>query len=118
MTDVLTELPNRRHALRQLHRLWKEIEQSGDHLSGMVLDADGFKTINETFGHDSVDIVLKSLARELQHSVRNDDIVCRMGGDESLIICPHTPSAYCRTDQREYSQAQGPSRWWCLARQY
>ena len=57
----------------------------------MVIDADGFKTINDTFGHDAGDAVLKRLARELQHSVRSDDIVCRMGGDEFLIICPNTP---------------------------
>jgi len=91
LTDVLTELPNRRHALLQLHHLWKETRQSRGHLACMIIDADGFKTINDTYGHDAGDIVLKRLARELQHSVRSDDIVCRMGGDEFLIICPNTP---------------------------
>ena len=91
LTDVLTELPNRRHALLQLHHLWKESIQVGRHLACMVIDADGFKTINDTLGHDAGDVVLKRLACELQHSVRSDDIVCRMGGDEFLIICPNTP---------------------------
>ncbi len=91
LTDVLTELPNRRHALQQLNQLWKESRQFSGHLACMVIDADGFKTINDTFGHDAGDVVLKRLARELQHSVRSDDIVCRMGGDEFLIICPNTP---------------------------
>jgi diguanylate cyclase (GGDEF)-like protein/hemerythrin-like metal-binding protein len=91
LTDVLTELPNRRQALLQLHHLWKEARHLSGHLACMVIDADGFKTINDTFGHDAGDIVLKTLARELQHSVRSDDIVCRMGGDEFLIICPNTP---------------------------
>lgn len=42
-------------------------------------------------GHESGDFVLQALARELKHSVRNDDIVCRLGGDEFLIICTDTP---------------------------
>jgi len=91
LTDVLTELPNRRHALLQLHHLWNESRQLSSHLACMVIDADGFKTINDSFGHDAGDVVLKRLACELQHSVRSDDIVCRMGGDEFLIICPNTP---------------------------
>lgn len=91
LTDVLTELPNRRHALLQLQHLWKESRLISSHLACMIIDADGFKTINDNFGHDAGDIVLKRLAHELQHSVRSDDIVCRMGGDEFLIICPSTP---------------------------
>ncbi len=91
MTDVLTELPNRRHALIQLHRLWREAKELDGNLACMVIDADNFKTINDTYGHDAGDCVLKRLAKALQHSVRSDDIVCRMGGDEFLIICPNTP---------------------------
>lgn len=92
LTDVLTELPNRRHALRQLQELWKEVlEQEGGHLACMLIDADGFKAINDSYGHDAGDAVLCRLARELSHSVRSDDIVCRLGGDEFLIICPNTP---------------------------
>lgn len=91
LTDVLTELPNRRHALLQLHELWKEARQLKGHLACMMIDADGFKSINDAYGHDAGDVVLKRLAQELQHSVRSDDIVCRMGGDEFLIICPYTP---------------------------
>lgn len=91
LTDVLTELPNRRHALLQLNHLWAEARQLSNHLACMIIDADGFKTINDSFGHDAGDVVLKRLALELRHSVRNDDIVCRMGGDEFLIICPNTP---------------------------
>ncbi|SHO43083.1 GGDEF domain-containing protein [Desulfopila aestuarii] len=91
MTDVLTELPNRRHALRQLQELWKEAQQQNGHLACMLVDADGFKAINDTYGHDAGDAVLWRLARELCHSVRSDDIVCRLGGDEFVIICPFTP---------------------------
>lgn len=91
LTDSLTDLPNRRHAMRQLNELWKESKEHGDSLSCMMIDADNFKRINDTYGHDAGDEVLKRLARELRHSVRSDDIVCRLGGDEFLVICPSTP---------------------------
>jgi hemerythrin len=90
MTDLLTDLPNRRHGMRQLRELWKESEELGTELSCIVIDADGFKEVNDTYGHDAGDVVLKRLARELRQSVRTDDVVCRMGGDEFLIICPST----------------------------
>lgn len=91
LTDVLTNLPNRRHAMRQLQALWKECHNNNKPLACMMIDADNFKAINDTHGHDAGDIVLKRLARELHHSVRSDDVVCRLGGDEFLIICPATP---------------------------
>ncbi|WP_293268793.1 GGDEF domain-containing protein [Neptunomonas sp.] len=90
LTDVLTGLPNRRHAMQQLSLLWKEMLEHGTTLSCMMIDADHFKEVNDQHGHDAGDNVLRELARILQHSVRTDDIVCRLGGDEFLIICPHT----------------------------
>ncbi len=86
-TDMLTNLPNRRHAMYMIENLWAENKQA---LSCMMIDADGFKRINDTYGHDAGDIVLKVLARTLKDSVRTDDFVCRLGGDEFLIICPRT----------------------------
>lgn len=56
-----------------------------------MIDADGFKQINDNYGHDSGDKVLTELANILKYNVRNDDIVCRLGGDEFLIICFDTP---------------------------
>jgi hemerythrin len=91
MSDVLTSLPNRRQALLMLEREWQAATESGAPLACMMIDADGFKTINDTCGHDAGDEVLRQLARCLQHAVRNDDVVCRLGGDEFLIICANTP---------------------------
>lgn len=90
MTDVLTGLPNRRHAMRILSREWDNAAAQGDALSCMMIDADGFKKINDTYGHDAGDTVLRVLARCLKEAVRNDDVVCRLGGDEFLIVCMHT----------------------------
>ncbi|MES9963768.1 MAG: bacteriohemerythrin [Candidatus Sedimenticola sp. 20ELBAFRAG] len=91
LTDVLTNLPNRRYAMQQLRVLWQESTEDELPLSCMMIDADGFKTINDTYGHDAGDVVLQVLSRTLQEAVRTDDIVCRLGGDEFLIICPNTP---------------------------
>jgi len=89
-TDHLTQLPNRRFAMGQLALLWAEAAKRGQSLACLMIDADDFKNINDTYGHDAGDVVLQRLAQELQHSVRSDDIVCRLGGDEFLIICPNT----------------------------
>lgn len=89
-TDVLTELPNRRHGLLMFQSLWRESLNFSQPISCMMIDADGFKEINDNYGHDAGDIVLQKLARELHHSVRSDDVVCRLGGDEFLIVCPNT----------------------------
>lgn len=86
LTDVLTGLPNRRHAMQVFQDLW----QNCPSLSCMMIDADGFKQINDTYGHDAGDEVLRQLSRTLQGSVRNDDITARLGGDEFLILCPDT----------------------------
>ena len=91
MTDVLTELPNRRYAMGVLRQLWDQADAQTASMVCMMIDADGFKQINDNYGHESGDIVLQALARELKNSVRNDDIVCRLGGDEFLIICTDTP---------------------------
>lgn len=91
LTDVLTGLPNRRHAMRQLGAYWAESVKYQSPLSCMMIDADHFKEINDLYGHDQGDKVLSELSRMLVHSVRTDDLVARLGGDEFLIICPNTP---------------------------
>jgi len=93
ITDHLTQLPNRRFAMNQLELLYQESRRLQRPLSCLMVDADNFKAINDTYGHDAGDTVLIQLAKELQHSVRSDDIVCRLGGDEFFIVCPNTDLA-------------------------
>ncbi len=90
LTDVLTQLPNRRHAMRALKVLWKESVDFDQPLVCMMIDADHFKEVNDSYGHDAGDVVLIELARTLRDSFRTDDLVCRLGGDEFLVICPDT----------------------------
>ena len=90
LTDVLTQLPNRRHAMRALKQLWQEATELDQSLVCMMIDADHFKEVNDTYGHDAGDVVLVELARALRGCFRTDDVVCRLGGDEFLAICPNT----------------------------
>jgi len=90
LTDVLTGLPNRRYAMETLSHLWEQSNKNKTPLACMMIDADDFKQINDKFGHDAGDSVLRELAKELQYAVHTDDIACRLGGDEFLIILPNT----------------------------
>lgn len=90
LTDVLTNLSNRRHAMQILQALWNESIEHDTALACMMIDADNFKQTNDTYGHDFGDMVLRELASKFHDTVRTDDIVCRLGGDEFFIICPHT----------------------------
>ena len=86
LTDIMTGLPNRRHAMERLGALWQE----GKPLSCMMVDADHFKAINDGFGHEAGDVVVKHIGLCLQQTVRKQDLVSRLGGDEFLVICPNT----------------------------
>lgn len=96
-TDVLTGLPNRRHALQCFGQLWQQSGTLGKPLACMMVDADGLKAINDSYGHEAGDEVLRQLARCLRAVVRNDDVVCRLGGDEFLILCDDTTLAGATT---------------------
>ncbi len=88
LTDELTGLPNRRFANEQLERLWAMPQRNRNPLSCMMIDIDYFKLVNDTYGHKAGDDALKQIAKELQLSVRKQDAVCRLGGEEFLIISP------------------------------
>ncbi|MBT9567718.1 MAG: diguanylate cyclase [Thiobacillus sp.] len=90
LTDLLTGLPNRRSAMDQLEQAWSASTRSGTSLAVMVIDIDYFKQINDTYGHATGDLVLREVARSLRASARREDSVCRIGGEEFLVICPNT----------------------------
>lgn len=86
MTDFLTGLPNRRSALQRLQNLVAEVRRYGEPLSCLMIDIDHFKNINDTYGHDCGDTVLRQIARLLEEKARSYDMVSRWGGEEFLII--------------------------------
>lgn len=91
--DELSGLYNRRFALATLQQLWAGIRRSGRSIAVLMLDVDKFKPVNDGFGHAAGDALLCRLAQHLKSSVRRSDYVCRMGGDEFLIICPDSTLA-------------------------
>ncbi len=93
MTDFLTGLTNRRHALLRLKSLVAEVKRYGEPLSCLMIDIDHFKKVNDTYGHDCGDIVLKQLSKVLEEKARSYDIVSRWGGEEFLIICARSGTA-------------------------
>ncbi|MCH8824029.1 MAG: diguanylate cyclase [Planctomycetes bacterium] len=89
-TDELTRLPNRRAAMSRLRECWSFSTRHNYPLSCIVIDIDRFKLFNDTYGHLIGDLVLKEVAKTLQATARCEDTVSRVGGEEFLIICPHS----------------------------
>jgi diguanylate cyclase (GGDEF)-like protein len=87
LTDMLTGLPNRRSAMDQLQQAWSAALRSGLPLAVMVIDIDNFKSVNDRYGHAAGDAVLREVAVTLRASARKQDSVCRIGGEEFLVIC-------------------------------
>ncbi len=90
ITDALTGLHNRRYMETHLKRLANEALHKGRSLSILVADIDHFKSVNDTYGHDIGDVVLKEFAGRLKRSVRGMDLACRLGGEEFVVIMPDT----------------------------
>jgi len=86
--DSLTGCYNRRYGLELLDRQIKLSHRSKSPLLLAFLDIDGFKAINDTFGHEEGDEVLKEVVKLFKSTLREIDIICRMGGDEFLLIFP------------------------------
>jgi diguanylate cyclase (GGDEF)-like protein len=90
--DLLTGLPNRAPNLKLFSELlagpWPEAGSPGSKLTVFCLDLDGFKGVNDRFGHAAGDAVLVAVANRLRASVRDADFVCRIGGDEFVILLP------------------------------
>ncbi len=114
MNDALTGLPNRRYIMGEIDRLIDEFERYHVVFSVLFIDLDKFKEVNDTFGHDKGDEVLKWIAKFLSENVRKTDITCRLGGDEFVVVSPHSngdaalllAQKLCDLSQSEESQSQ------------
>jgi two-component system cell cycle response regulator len=90
VTDGLTGLHNRRYLDSHLATLFERARNRGRPLSLMITDIDRFKAINDTYGHDVGDEVLREFASRLRKNVRGIDLACRMGGEEFVVVMPDT----------------------------
>ena len=89
-TDALTFLPNRRQIIKDLQNEVLFSDHYGTPLSVSMLDIDHFKKINDTYGHTVGDEVLRNLAGQLRDHIRYPDTIGRYGGEEFLIVLPHS----------------------------
>lgn len=92
MTDPLTGLRNR----RGLELALKQFDLLDQHYAALALDTDHFKQVNDQYGHDVGDDVLRYLASVLRECSRPSDVLCRMGGEEFLVLLPDTDAAGAR----------------------
>ena len=93
ITDSLTSLYNRRYMESHLGSLVEQAASRGKPLSLLVLDIDYFKSVNDGFGHDAGDDVLREFATRVRKSIRGIDLACRYGGEEFVVVMPETDMA-------------------------
>jgi diguanylate cyclase (GGDEF)-like protein/PAS domain S-box-containing protein len=84
--DALTGLPNRRYFREQLDGEVRKAARTGSKNALLFLDLDGFKQVNDLYGHDAGDLLLVEAGHRIQHCVRGTDIVARLGGDEFTVL--------------------------------
>jgi diguanylate cyclase (GGDEF)-like protein/PAS domain S-box-containing protein len=85
-TDTLTNLPNRRLLYNYLDSAIQRARNDKHMTAVLFMDLDGFKEVNDQYGHDIGDLLLKEAARRLRDTIRGDDMVSRLGGDEFIIV--------------------------------
>jgi len=93
VTDGLTGLNNRRYLDNHLKVLFNRAAARGRPLSVCITDIDRFKSVNDTYGHDAGDEVLKEFAARIRSTVRGADLACRYGGEEFVVVMPDTDAA-------------------------
>ena len=103
--DALTPTLNRRGFVRELHRAMSFVERYKRSAAVLYLDLDGFKAVNDTYGHAAGDAVLRHVGRLLVDQVRESDVVGRLGGDEFAIILHEVTKEEARRKADALAQA-------------
>lgn len=100
--DPLTNLYNRRYLEDTLERETSRAARVSEPLSIILFDVDHFKTFNDTFGHEAGDVVLREVASLAQGSFRHEDVVCRYGGEEFVVLLPGLPEALAEARAKDF----------------
>lgn len=90
LTDMLTGWHNRRYVEARLPEEFALAARSNEHLSFLLFDIDHFKRVNDDYGHDAGDNVLREVARRVQKQIRLSDVAARWGGEEFVVVLPRT----------------------------
>jgi diguanylate cyclase (GGDEF)-like protein len=116
LTDPLTGLSNRRHLIQQLDREFTRAKRYQRPLSLVYLDLDGFKSMNDRFGHIFGDEILAGVALQMRSVLRSADMLARIGGDEFAVLLPETElrgalrvAEKLRKSLAAYSRRLGPA---------
>ena len=97
-TDELTNLASRVYFYKHLEDMTKTAQRRDEHFALLYLDLDGFKDVNDSLGHDVGDELLKTIAQRLRLSLRENDFVARLSGDEFCILVDHITDEYTSAD--------------------
>lgn len=103
--DSLTGLYNRRHMEEALTRELQRGREQKTHTGVVVVDVDHFKPFNDTYGHGGGDALLTQLARVMQSAFGGDEVICRYGGDEFVIVVPETTAGELHQRAEQLSDA-------------
>tara|TARA_R110002094_G_scaffold119884_1_gene114876 strand:+ start:1212 stop:2561 length:1350 start_codon:yes stop_codon:yes gene_type:complete len=103
-TDPLTQLNNRRALEGRLHEELSRSKRAGEPLSLLIVDVDHFKRYNDSYGHPEGDQALRALAAALRDVSRTNDTVARLGGEEFVLLLPHTDASGCCAVARRLAQ--------------
>lgn len=105
VTDDMTGLYNRRYFDRHLGVMLSKAQGQDRDMALMILDIDHFKSVNDTYGHDIGDAVLREFAARLKRNIRGVDLACRFGGEEFVVLMPDTDYAQAEMVAERVRQA-------------
>ena len=105
LTDDMTGCYNRRHGMNSLHELFSQSRRYGTQFSLIYFDLNGLKLVNDRYGHQAGDLMLRSVVNSVKALLRDSDLFFRMGGDEFMILCPETDKKGAYTCVERMSKA-------------